>query len=72
MNFCNLNLLGIKTNLLINMDKVTRICLSPVNDAECKISIVYESDDDKDTFNLSYADGEKIFSGFVNHVVKGE
>lgn len=71
MNFCNLNLLGIKTNLLINMDKVTRICLSPVNDKECKISIVYESADDKDTFNLNHADGEKIFAAFVKHAAKG-
>lgn len=71
MNFCNLNLNGIKTSLLINFDKVTRVCLSPVNDTECKISIVYESVDDKDTFNLSYADGEKIFLSFVDHVKGG-
>lgn len=71
MNFCNLNLNGIKTSLLINFDKVTRVCLSPINDTECKISIVYESADDKDTFNLSYADGEKIFLSFVDHVKGG-
>ena len=71
MNFCNLNLAGIKTNLLINFDKVTRVCLSPANDTECKISIVYESVNDKDTFNLSYADGEEIFSAFVNYVKGG-
>lgn len=71
MNFCNLNLVGIKTNLLINFDKVTRICLRPVNDKECKISIVYENADDKDTFNLSYADGEEIFAAFVKHAAKG-
>lgn len=71
MNFCNLNLNGIKTSLLINFDKVTRVCLTPVNDTECKIYIVYESADDKDTFNLSYADGEKIFLSFVDHVKGG-